>query len=67
MTARELAPLLSVGALAEYLGVTDNTIYGWNSKGTGPRYLRVGKHVRYAAADVQRWLDGQAARQAGLR
>jgi predicted DNA-binding transcriptional regulator AlpA len=31
------------------------TIYVWNSKGVGPKYLRVGRHVRYRLADVVEW------------
>jgi predicted DNA-binding transcriptional regulator AlpA len=31
------------------------TVYDWNSKGTGPRYFKAGRHVRYRLADVERW------------
>jgi excisionase family DNA binding protein len=52
--------LLSPAELAEYLDVPLRTVYVWRSVGTGPRGIRVGKHVRYRPADVDRWLDQQA-------
>lgn len=42
--------------LAEYLQVPLGTVYRWNSMGGGPPVLRVGRHVRYRPADVERWL-----------
>lgn len=47
--------------LADYLGIPLSTVYRMNSEGTGPRRIRVGKHVRYRTADVNRWLDQHAA------
>lgn len=49
--------LLTMNELAEVTGVSTNTVRDWNLKGTGPRRLRVGKYVRYRAADVKTWLD----------
>jgi excisionase family DNA binding protein len=46
---------LSPEDLAAELGVPLATIYRWNSQGTGPRYARLGKHVRYTRADVEAW------------
>jgi excisionase family DNA binding protein len=57
---RSVDQLMSVEALANHLGVPENTIYQWNHKGTGPIPIRVGKHVRYRSADVARWLDDRA-------
>jgi len=33
--------------LADLLQVPVATIYGWNYRGSGPRLVRVGKHVRF--------------------
>lgn len=49
--------LLSTEEVAAYLGVPVATIYAWRVKGLGPRAARVGKFLRYRAADVERWLD----------
>ncbi len=46
---------LTVEDLAERLGVTPKTVYDWNFKGTGPRYMKIGVHARYALADVVAW------------
>lgn len=53
--------LWSSAELAEYLGVPPNTVAQWRFHHDGPQYLRIGKHVRYRKADVDRWLDEQAA------
>lgn len=52
--------LIGPDALAEYLGVPLATVYAMNSKGTGPRRIRVGKHIRYRRSDVEAWLNTQA-------
>jgi len=51
--------LLSPYEVAVYLGVPLATVYGWRSRREGPLGIRVGKHVRYRVADVERWLDEQ--------
>lgn len=51
---------LSPEGLAEYLGLPVGTIYQWRHKGTGPRGIKVGKHVRYRRGDVERWIEAQA-------
>ena len=41
--------------LAERLGLSTATLADWAHKGTGPRYARFGKHVRYRLTDVINW------------
>jgi excisionase family DNA binding protein len=50
--------LATVSELAEYLGVPVQTVYGWNTKGTGPKAIKAGRYVRYRWDDIERWLDG---------
>lgn len=45
---------------SQLAGVPLQTVYGWNSKGTGPRYVRVGRHVRYRQSDIDAWLDSHS-------
>lgn len=52
---RHLSPM----QLAEREGVPIQTVYGWNSDGSGPRYLRIGRHVRYRLADVEAWEESR--------
>ncbi len=41
--------------LADRYGVPVKTPAEWASKGTGPRYAKVGRHVRYLSSDVFEW------------
>lgn len=47
--------------VSAYLGVPIGTLYRWRCAGTGPRALRIGKHLRYLAEDVYQWAKEQAA------
>lgn len=46
---------LTVPELAEREGVPVKTVYKWNADGSGPQYLRVGKHCRYPFPGVIAW------------
>lgn len=46
---------LTVTGLADRMGVPKKTVYQWNYSGTGPRYIRVGRGVRYRVTDVVAW------------
>jgi excisionase family DNA binding protein len=54
-----LDQLISIGELSEYLGVPVKTIYDWRLSGHGPCAIRVGRHLKYAVADVRDWLANQ--------
>lgn len=47
--------------LAERYGLPVKTPAEWASKGTGPRYARFGRHVRYRMSDVVDWERKQFA------
>jgi len=46
---------LSRQDLADRYGLPVKTLAQWASKGTGPRYARMGRHVRYRLSDVIEW------------
>jgi predicted DNA-binding transcriptional regulator AlpA len=46
---------LTPSELARREGVPLKTVYTWNSRGGGPRYLKIGNHVRYRLVDVLAW------------
>lgn len=46
---------LSRQELADRYGLPVKTIAQWASKGTGPLYARMGRHVRYRLSDVVDW------------
>jgi excisionase family DNA binding protein len=51
-------PLLSPEQLSKELnGIPVATLYQWRLKGTGPRALKVGRHLRYRRSDVDAWLE----------
>lgn len=52
-------PLASRGEVATYLKVPPATLDQWASGGTGPAYIRVGRHARYYWSDVEAWLKTQ--------
>lgn len=53
--------LYSPEQLATYLGVPLKTVYRWNHTDTGPKFSKIGRHVRYRPADVESWLKAQQA------
>ncbi len=52
-------PLIDTDDLAKYLGNEVNTCEGWRLKGIGPRYIKVGRLVRYRIEDIDLWLQSQ--------
>lgn len=45
--------------VAGILGVPVKTLYQWRSLRQGPPGFRVGRHLRYDPAAVQRWVQHQ--------
>lgn len=39
--------------------VTVASVYEWNYRGTGPKYLKIGRHIWYRPEDVEAWLREQ--------
>jgi excisionase family DNA binding protein len=52
--------LWTVQDLSEYLRIPVDTIRGWRTKRYGPPARKIGKHLRYDPADVDRWLEDAA-------
>ena len=48
--------LLTIADLAVLLSVPRSTVYGWRSQGIGPPSIKIGGHVRYRRADIDRWM-----------
>ena len=55
----DVEPLLSTDEVSRVLVIPAGTLANWRSMGTGPRFLRVGRHVRYRRTDVEAWIDAQ--------
>jgi predicted DNA-binding transcriptional regulator AlpA len=51
----DTAVFLSPQDLADRYGVPLETVYGWNKTRSGPKYLKIGRHVRYRMSDIIAW------------
>jgi predicted DNA-binding transcriptional regulator AlpA len=45
--------------VAEKLGMTEGHFARLRVRGDGPRFIKIGRAVRYDLADVQAWLDAR--------
>ena len=45
--------------IAQMLEVEIKTLESWRVKGFGPKYMKVGRLVRYRLSDVRAWLDSR--------
>ncbi|WP_405064628.1 helix-turn-helix domain-containing protein [Kribbella sp. NBC_01505] len=62
-------PLWDIDEVSAYLKVPRRTLYRWRTHGYGPPARRVGRHLRYRAAEVIAWyssLDERAHGRAEL-
>jgi len=57
--ARE--PLAGPEEVAEYLAIPAPTLAAWRSRGGGPKFAKIGVHVRYKWVDVDSWLEDRFA------
>ena len=55
-------PLLTESELAARIRIAVATLRRWRWSGGGPPFVRVGRCVRYDAADVRAWLGGRTRR-----
>jgi excisionase family DNA binding protein len=51
---------LTESQVAERLGLSVATLRAWRHRGTGPRFLRFGRAVRYLAADIDEFIRASA-------
>ncbi|XTZ18269.1 helix-turn-helix transcriptional regulator [Micromonospora echinospora] len=56
-----MTEIWSVEDVARFLRVPVATVYRWRKVNYGPPAARVGKYLRYDAADVRAWFKTQAA------
>lgn len=58
-TDRRAPALMTSADIAAYLKVPATTPRQWRRAGTGPPWVRVGRHIRYCRADLDLWLAAQ--------
>ena len=66
---RSSAPSLASGERVNSFSARPASVYDWRIHGKGPVAHRLGKHLKYAVADVRTWVDAQreSAPGTGLR
>lgn len=52
-----MSQLLEPREVATYYRVPEATLSQWRYLNKGPRWSKVGRHVRYRLEDVEAWLD----------
>lgn len=64
--ADESRTSLSSKELAEFAGVSLNTVSQWNQQGSGPPYYWIGNHIKYRVSHVQQWSRERRAQLAAV-
>lgn len=44
---------------AEYLSLSPRTLQTWRQRGNGPRFLKLGRSVRYRRADLDAFIESR--------
>ncbi len=52
---------MTAAEVADHYRLPLQTIYTWRYKGTGPKAVKLGRHLRYRRSEVERWADEQAS------
>lgn len=60
IVARRGSPFLNPKQAAHYLGVSLRTLQEHRTRGTGPRYRRPCRRIRYHIDDLDNWSIAQA-------
>ena len=48
---------LTAAQVEEMTGIKEKTLANWRSQGRGPQYHKVGKIIRYALEEIERWMQ----------
>jgi excisionase family DNA binding protein len=60
VTTQAAPRLLSPQEVANFLGIPLGSLYQWRTKGTAPRAVKVGRHIRFRQEDLDAWVERQA-------
>ncbi len=50
---------LTTRQLAELIGISEISLAQWRARGQGPAFIRLGRTIRYARADVDAWITSK--------
>ena len=51
--------MLDTTEAARYTGLKKSTLDQWRSRGEGPKFVKLGRAVRYRRADLDEWIDSR--------
>lgn len=57
--------LMNTAELGQRLSKSPAALANWRYLGLGPKFVKVGKAVRYRVSDVEEWLDQNTHQQSG--
>lgn len=51
--------ILSTKRAAGYIGLSPATLEAWRCRGSGPKFLKLGKAIRYRQSDLEDFLNSR--------
>ena len=57
-------PLAAEAETAAELHIQPQTLRAWRIRGQGPRYVRVGKLIKYRSSDIRDWVQSRVTEPA---
>ena len=62
------SPLLSAKQAIKFIGIRNTgTLHVWRCHGRGPKYVRVGRSIRYRLQDLQAFIESNVETQGQRR
>lgn len=57
--------LVDTKVAADFMDIKHLTLQNWRSTGKGPKFIKVGRSVRYRLSDLKAWLEAQTRNHTG--
>lgn len=57
--------LMAPHELGAKLGKSQAALAQWRYLGLGPKFIKIGRNIRYRSSDVEAWLDRQTMQRTG--
>lgn len=58
MNLQNTDKLLTQKEVKEIIGLADSTLEQWRLKGKGPKFIKLGRLVRYRLSDIDAYISG---------
>ena len=57
--------LVDTAQAAQILDINERTLTNWRSTGKSPKYIKIGRSVRYRLSDLTAWIEAQTRNHTG--